>query len=66
MDMQGEIVHTWQAEFADLFPDHPHAQPDASPKRDFGRVTRLLPDGELIAVWELYGIFKLDRDSRIL
>jgi hypothetical protein len=26
----------------------------------------LLPNGDVIAIWELYGIFKLDRNSRIL
>ncbi len=38
----------------------------AEPLRSFWRVARLLPGGDLIAIWELYGIFKLDRDSRIV
>jgi hypothetical protein len=66
VDMQGEVLHEWRVGFDELFPDHPHAEPGAGPRRNFWRVARLLPNGDLIAIWELYGIFKLDRNSRIL
>jgi hypothetical protein len=66
MDMKGRVLHEWRVGFDALFPDHPHAKPDAEPRRTFWRVARLLPGGELIAIWELYGIFKLDRDSQIV
>jgi hypothetical protein len=66
LDMQGEVVHSWRADFQQLFPDHPKAAEGPSPKRNFWRIARLLPDGELIGIWELYGLFKLDRHSNIL
>lgn len=66
MDMKGQILHQWRAEFRDLFPGHPRARQGPPQGRNFWRVARLLPNGDLIAIWELYGIFELDRDSRIL
>ena len=66
MDMDGVVLNEWRVGFDELFPDHPHAQPGAEPRRRFWRVARLLAGGDLIAIWELYGIFKLDRDSRIV
>jgi hypothetical protein len=66
MDMEGKLLHEWRISFEELFPDHPHAASGDPPKRNFWRVARLLPRGELVVIWELYGIFKLDRDSRVL
>jgi hypothetical protein len=65
MDMDGEVLHSWRAEFRSVFPDHPKAGP-VEPSRNFWRVARLLPNGDLIAIWELYGLFKLDRDSNLV
>jgi hypothetical protein len=66
MDMDGEIVHEWRAEFGEIFPNHPKRDPGMEPYRNFWRNAVLLPNGDIIAIWELFGIFKLDRDSRVL
>jgi hypothetical protein len=66
MDMNGVVLHEWRAEFAQLFPDHPQRERAKKPRRNYWRDARLLPNGNLVVIWELYGIFKLDRDSRVL
>ena len=66
MNMQGKVVHTWRAEFRSVFPDHPKASAGLKPSRNFWRIARLLPNGDLIVIWELYGLFKLDRNSNLL
>jgi hypothetical protein len=66
MDMDGEVVHEWRADFAQVFPDHPGIERTKEPRRNFWRDALLLPDGSIIVIWELFGLFKLDRDSRVL
>ena len=66
LDADGEVLHSWRAAFGDLFPDHPKAAEGPPPPRNFWRVVRLLPNGDLVGIWELYGLFKLDRDSKVL
>jgi hypothetical protein len=66
MNMGGEVLHTWRADFRSVFPDHPKTADGVDPRRNFWRVVRLLPNGDLIVLWELYGLFKLDRDSKLL
>ena len=66
MDLDGEVLHEWRAEFAQVFPDHPRFERAMEPRRDFWRNAWLLPNGDLLVIWELFGLFKLDRDSRVL
>jgi hypothetical protein len=66
MDMEGEILHEWRAEFERVFPDHPKRERAKQARRNFWRDVLLLPNGDIIVIWELFGIFKLDRDSRVL
>ena len=66
MGMDGTVVHEWTADFAQVFPDHPRSERVQDPRRNFWRAAVLLPEGELLVVWELFGIFKLDRDSNLI
>jgi hypothetical protein len=66
MDMNGEVLHEWRAEFAQVFPDHPRSERAKEPRRNFWRDALLFPNGDLLVIWELFGLFKLDRDSRVL
>jgi len=66
MDMNGAILHEWRAEFAQVFPDHPMLERAKEPRWNFWRDARLLPNGDIVVIWELFGLFKLDRDSRVL
>lgn len=65
MDMHGVVLHEWRAEFEDVFPDHPRLK-RAKPRRNYWRDVRLLSDGGIVVIWELFGIFKLDRDSHVV
>jgi hypothetical protein len=66
MDMDGQVLHEWRAEFAQVFPDHPRSERAKEPRRNFWRDALLLPNGDILVIWELFGLFKLDRDSRVL
>jgi hypothetical protein len=66
MDMDGTMLHEWRAEFAQVFPDHPRLGGATEPRRNYWRDARLLPNGDIVVIWELFGLFKLDRDSRVL
>jgi len=66
MNLDGEVVHEWRAEFAQVFPDHPRAESAKEPRPNFWRAAQLFPNGDLLVIWEFYGLFKLDRDSRLL
>ena len=62
IDMQGEVRHQWQARFEEIFPNHP----DPFRGDNYWRHAQLLPDGSVLGIWETYGIFKLDKDSKVI
>jgi hypothetical protein len=66
MDLDGEVVHEWRAEFAEVFPDHLETERARAPHRNFWRDVVLYPNGDLLVIWELFGLFKLDRNSDLL
>jgi hypothetical protein len=66
MDMEGNVLHEWQADFDDLFPRHPRAPGGVSSKRNFWRHAQLLQNGDVIGIWNTFGIFRLDKHSKIL
>jgi len=74
MDMDGQVVHEWRAEFSEVFPDlpvrgrpgSPAGDRELDPHRNYWRDAVLFPNGDLLVIWELFGLFKLDRDSRVL
>lgn len=57
-DLRGRVLHTWSAE-----PPPSYAVP---PDRRFWRRVHLLDDGSLLAVFDPFGIVKLDRWSNLL
>jgi hypothetical protein len=65
LDMDGEVVHSWRASFAEAWPARTtrltHGRRSLYWKR-----AHLFPNGDLIAMFERYGLVKLDRRSRIL
>ena len=66
MNMDGALLHEWRAEFSRVFPDHPKSDRAKEPRRNFWRDVLLLPNGDIVVIWELFGLFKLDRDSRLI
>lgn len=63
MDMEGEVLHVWNASFKDAFPEFTRRE---NQNMLFWRRVHLLPDGELLAIFEGEAIVKLDRDSNVL
>jgi len=66
MDMKGKVLHEWRAEFEDVFPDHPNTKRAKDSHHNYWRDAVLFPNGDILVIWELFGLFKLDRDSRVL
>ncbi|MDZ4860706.1 MAG: arylsulfotransferase family protein [Candidatus Hydrogenedentes bacterium] len=64
MDMQGAVLHEWALTFSEVWPNRPFV-PD-SPGQQFWRRVHLYPDGSLLALFEDYGLFKIDAASRVL
>ena len=66
MAMDGAVLHEWRAEFDQVFPNHPRRERAKEAHRNFWRDALLFPNGDIVVIWELFGLFKLDRDSRLL
>lgn len=60
-DMAGNVLHTWQCPFSEAFPVSDSF--DGDPGTYNWRRVKLLPDGELLAIFNEHGLVKLDRDS---
>ena len=59
----GEVIHQWGITFDELWP---RDLPFETGNRGFIRRAKVFPNGDLLAVFEYAGIFKLDRDSNVL
>jgi hypothetical protein len=64
MDMDGRVVHRWRLDFRAAFPKHP------AERIVFGmaywRRVHPFENGDLLAIYEGYGLIKVDRDSNLL
>lgn len=65
VDMRGERVHRWEIAYRDAFPEAPADALSRDGTRYLRRV-HLFEDGSLLAVFDYFGLVKLDRDSRVL
>lgn len=61
MDMEGEVLHRWSYDYADL----PGAAPMEHPSQNAWRRVELLPGGDLLAIHEGLGLLRLDKDSNL-
>ena len=61
MDMDGNVLHKWQYDIADVWPEVPHTVHST-----FWRRVYAYPNGDLLAIYEGIGLIKLDRHSRLL
>lgn len=64
MDMQGRVVHRWRYELLDVWPDYP--QEWLPGHSGFWRRAALLPNGDVVAIFEGMGIIQVDRDSKLV
>lgn len=69
IDMEGKTLHRWTYRFGDAFPEHSHIEsddPDDPFYRDFWRRCHLHANGDLLAIYEGFGIIKLDKHSNLI
>jgi hypothetical protein len=69
MDMEGNRLHSWTYTFADAYPDYeaPRGTAAANPfSKDFWRRCHLYENGDLLAIYDGYGLIKLNRDSELI
>jgi hypothetical protein len=64
MDMDGTILHTWQADFDDVWPDYPIEKSHES--RGYWRRVHMLPNGDLLAIFEGLGILRVSRTGEVM
>ena len=64
MDMKGKVLHKWGYKFRDAFPDHP--QPAGPWRMETWDRVHLYDNGDLLALFDMYGLIKLDKDSNLI
>jgi hypothetical protein len=65
MDMDGNVRHRWRAAAEDLWPDE-ELSANQRALVQFWRRAFLLPNGDVLAIFEGHSLVKLDKDSRVL
>jgi hypothetical protein len=65
VDMRGELVHRWEVAYRDAFPEAP-ADALARDGTRYLRRVHLFGNGDLLAVFDYFGLVRLDRESRVL
>ncbi len=64
MDMEGNVLHTWEKAITEVWAGTD--VPDLRRVKDYWRRVYLYPNGDLLAIFEGVGLFKLDKDSNLL
>lgn len=64
VDMDGRELHRWRYPCRDIWPPDPGAR--TNPDLTYWRNALLLPNGDLLAIFEGRGLIRLDRDSNLL
>ena len=62
MDMGGNVVHEWSKSFAELWPNRTPGEQNVS----YWRRVHVFDNGDVLAIIEPEGIFRLDKDSNLL
>ncbi len=65
MDMQGKVVHSWKAPWKAFYPKR-SPQGRGAHRSAFWRAARLLPNGDLIVIFEGLGVGRIDKNSKVL
>lgn len=64
VDMEGRVLHEWRCDFATAWPESAHLANRVG--AGYWRRAHVTGDGEIFAIFEGFGLVKLDRDSRVL
>lgn len=62
--MDGEVLHRWRCTYERAFPDQPPL-PSTPSGREHWRRVRMLPGGDLLAIYEGQGLVRLSLDSAV-
>ena len=65
MEMDGQVVHRWRYDLERVWPDFYDQHPIVAPRLEYWRRAELLPDGDLLAIFEGLGVIRLDADSKL-
>lgn len=60
-DMDGNELHRWRYDFRDIWPDRP-----IPARRDYWRRAHLFENGDVIAIYEGWGIIRIDARSNLV
>lgn len=63
-DMEGNVLHTWSADFLDVWPDRGDLQ--SNTRTSHWRRAYLYENGDVLGIYEGVGMVKLDRDSNVI
>jgi hypothetical protein len=69
IDMEGNELHRWERSFKEAFPAVPEATEkwyDQGHWRNYWRRVHLLPNGDLLAIFEGNGLIKINRNSEVI
>jgi hypothetical protein len=64
LDMDGRLLHRWRRAFHEIWPRA--KRKSELRKRRYWRRAHLLPNGDLLAIFDGLGLIKLDRNSNLL
>lgn len=64
MDMEGNVLHMWERHFSDIWPKRRDARGAENAK--YWRYAHLFENGDVLAIFEGFGMVKLDKDSNVL
>lgn len=65
IDMAGRILHRWRYDFARVWPGRP-VEAVRQPLASFWRRVHMLDNGDLLAIFESFGLVKIDKDSKLI
>ena len=64
VDMDGTVLHEWRHPFHRAFPDT--KEPRGVSYLEFWRRAYMYPNGDLLAIFDGFGLIKLDKDSNLI
>jgi hypothetical protein len=64
IDMKGRVLHRWRCTFRQAFPGR--EVPKSAETLDYWRRAHLYENGDLLAIFEGFGLIKLDKDSNLI
>jgi hypothetical protein len=64
IDMKGNVLHRWHCEYDKALPGH--LGPSTPSGTEHWRFAHVMPNGDLLAIYEGQGLVRLNRDSELL